>query len=116
MNRYATDVRNDRLHLETDDGWIEIGPMDDIVDLVGGETYAIQYDERQRQMSWLDTDEDGTLTFDVRETLERMDYDQEFVENLVSVDGDATDEAGYPLRASVFADLMTSIWDSKGSL
>lgn len=116
MDRYDTDVRDGVLHLETDDSWIEIGSMADICELVGGESYTIEYDERQRQMSWLDTDEDGTLTFDVPETLERMDFDREFVENVAPVDADRTDDDGYPLRTSVFADLMMDIWDSKGNL
>ncbi|MFC4990272.1 hypothetical protein [Saliphagus infecundisoli] len=115
MKRYETDVRNGVLYLETDDDWIEIGPMDDICELVGGETYTIEYDERQRQVSWLDTD-DGELTFDVRETLADVDYDRDFVENITPIDGEKTDDEGYPMRASVFADLMTDIWDSKGNL
>lgn len=116
MKRYATDVRNDVLYLETDDGWLEIGTMNDICDLVGGETYTLEYDERQRQVGWLDTDDEGKVTFDVPETLERIDFDREFVDNLTGVDGAATDDDGYPLRASVFADLMTTIWDSKGNI
>lgn len=115
MKRYDTDVRSGVLHLETDEGWIEIGSMDDICELVGGETYTIEYDERQRQVSWLDTD-DGELTFDVRETLADVDYDREFVENIAPVDDEKTDEEGYPMRTSVFADMMTDIWDSKGNL
>lgn len=116
MRRYATDVRDEVLYVETDDGWLEVGPLDEICTLVGGETYTIEYDERQRTMDWLDTDAEGKLTFDVRETIQGMDYNEEFVAELAAVDGDATDADGHPLRASVFADLMTSIWDSKGSL
>lgn len=116
MDRYETDVRGGVLHVETDDGWLEVGPMDDVVELVGGETYTLQYDERQRQVGWLDTDEDGTLSFDVRETVAEMSYDDEFVGTIADVDADATDDEGYPMRASVFADLMTTIWDSKGDL
>ncbi|MFP9190169.1 hypothetical protein [Natronosalvus vescus] len=115
MKRYETDLRDDVLFLETDEGWIEVGSMADICELVGGETYTLEYDEHQRTVSWLDTDEDGTLTFDVRETLAEMSYDREFVANIESIDADATD-GEYPLRASVFADLMTTIWDSKGDL
>lgn len=116
MKRYETDLRSGVLYVESDDGWLETGSMDDICELIGGDTYTIEYDERQRQMDWLNTDDEGKFTFDIRETLESMSYDSEFVTNIESVDIDATDEDGYPLRASVFADLMTSIWDSKGNL
>ncbi|WP_207586567.1 hypothetical protein [Halomontanus rarus] len=116
MDRYDTDVRDGVLFLESTDGWLEIGRLDDICELVGGETYTLEYDERQRQVDWLDTDEEGKLSFDVRETLTEMDFNDEFVGNIEPVDADETDEDGYPLRASVFADMMTNIWDSKGDL
>lgn len=116
MERYETDVRGGVLYLEGEEGWLEVGSMDDVVELVGGETYAIQYDERQRTVSWLDVDEDGTLEFDVRDTVRGMSYDREFVDTIAGIDPDGTDDEGYPTRASVFADLMTTIWDSKGDL
>lgn len=101
---------------DADDRWLEIGPMDAIVDLVGGETYELQYDRRQKQVGWLDTDEDGTLSFDVRETVRTTTFDDEFVRNVAGVPADGTTEDGQPQRAAVFADLLTTIWDSKGNL
>ena len=116
MKRYETSIRDDVLYLEGEDGWFEIGPIHDICSLVGGETYTIEYDERQRTVGWLDTDSDGTISFDVRETIAEMDYNDEFVATLEAIESNETDDEGYPLRASVFADLMTEIWNSKGSL
>lgn len=114
VKRYETDIRDDILYLESDDGWFEIGTMDDICELVGGETYTLKYDDRQRSVGWLDTDEAGELTFDVHEVLGDMSYEREFVTNVASTGLDDTDVDGYPLRTSVFADLMIRIWDSKG--
>ncbi|WP_224450366.1 hypothetical protein [Haloprofundus salilacus] len=116
MKRYQTDVRTDDLYIETDDGWLTVGAMDDICELVGGETYSIVYGKRQQAVSWLDTDDEGTLTFDVRETLAEMSYDKEFVSTVADVPITESDDEGYPLRTSVFADLMMRIWDSKGNL
>ncbi|MCO8244803.1 MULTISPECIES: hypothetical protein [unclassified Haladaptatus] len=116
MKRYQTDVRNRTLHIETGDGWMEVGSMDDICELVGGEMYSIEYDERQRAADWSGADEDGTFTFDVPETLSELSYDKEFVANVSSVPLDETDDDGYPLRTSVFADMMMRIWDTKGNL
>ena len=116
MKRDETEIRDGALYLESDDGWIEIGTMDDIYELVGGETYTLEYDDRQRSVGWLDTDDEGRLTFDVREVLADMDYSGDFVANVASTDLDQTDGDGYPLRTSVFADLMMRIWDSKGDL
>jgi hypothetical protein len=116
MRRYKTDVRDGVLYIKTDDGWFKAGQMNDICILIGAETYTIEYDERQRSMEWLNTDSEGRLTFDVHESIAGMDYDEEFVTDLLPVDADATDDEGYPLRASVFADRMTEIWDSRGAL
>lgn len=115
MERYETEIRDDVLYLDSDDGWLEVGPVDDICALLGGETYTIEYDDEERRVPWLETDADGTLTFDVRETLAETSYTREFVQNVESVDPEATD-GEYGLRASVFADLMDAIWSSKGDL
>lgn len=131
MKRYETDVRDGVLYLEapagedrdadsgddeTDDRWLEIGSMDAIVELIGGETYELQYDDRQRAVGWLDADEDGVLSFDVRETIGTTTFDDEFVENVAGAPVEKTNEEGYAQRAAVFADLLTTIWDSKGNL
>ncbi len=115
MKRNETEIRDDVFYLESDDGWIEVGPIDQICELIGGETYVLEYDERQRTVAWLNTYEHGRLRFDVRDTIEQMSYDREFVSNIASIDQDDMD-GEYPLRASVFADLMVSIWESKGDL
>jgi len=115
VKRYETDVRDGVLHLEGREGWLEIGPMDDVCDLVGGETYTLEYDRRQRQVSWLDTDEDGRLTFEVRETIRETTFDEEFVDRIADVEPGTTDD-GYPARAAAFADAITTIWDAKGQL
>lgn len=127
MKRYETAAIEGTLYLEAPDGaeghpeadpdgWLEIGPLDAVVDAIGGETYELEYDERQRTVGWLDTDEDGVLSFDVRETLRSVDFDDEFVENVAGVPADETNADGESARAAVFADLVTTIWDSKGNL
>jgi hypothetical protein len=116
MERYETRIENGTFSIEGQSGWLRIGEMETICDLVGGETYTIEYDDKAQTVGWLDTAADGTITFDVRETLAEMSYDEEFVGNLANIDRDATDEEGNLLRASVFANMMTEIWDSKGNL
>ena len=115
MKRYDTAVRNGVFYIETDDGLLEIGTMEDIHRLVG-KTHTIAYDERQRTRDWLDTDSDGRFTFDVRETLLDMDFTNEFVTEFAEIDLDSTDEEGYPLRTAAFAHRMIAIWDAKGAL
>lgn len=116
MKRYEPVVRNGVLHLETETESVAIGEMESVLSAVGTETYTVEYDDRQQTVAWLDTDEDGRLTFDVAETVTGMTYDEEFTENLRAVEADAVDDDGRPLRVSVFADMITAIWDAKGDL
>lgn len=113
MERHDTRIENGTLFVEVDDEDLEIGEMDAICELLG-ETYTVQYGEDQRKMAWLDTDEDGTLTFDVRETLDDLDYNDAFVEKMAAEPIDRTSADGHPVRTEAFADLMSDLWDSKG--
>lgn len=116
MRRYDTRFDNGTLYVEGPDDWLEIGPISDIQMILGGETYTIEYDERAQATGWLDTDEDGTITFDIRETIEDMSYDEEFVTTLAATPLEQTDSEEYPHRLSLFAEMMQKIWDSKGNL
>lgn len=115
MQRYETKIEDDVLYVESDDGWLEVGAIGDILDLVGGEEYRIQYDRQQAAYAeWLDTDEDNVLTIDVRETLADMSYPAQFVTALG--ERDARRNGGPSERTRYFADIMTDIWESKGDL
>lgn len=123
VKRYETDVRDGVLYLEaptdrTADGdeWLEIGELDDVVDLIGGEEYVLEYTDRQSAVGWLDTDENGRLTFDVRETIQTTDFDDEFVDVVAGTPAEESTDGGHPKRVATFADLLTSIWDAKGDL
>ncbi|RQG97951.1 hypothetical protein [Natrarchaeobius chitinivorans] len=114
--RYGATVDDGWLYLEGDDERLEIGSMETVIELFGGETYTIEYEPQQSGAAWLATDEDDTITFDVRETLVDWAYTEEFVANVEACSLEETDGDGYPLRASVFVDVVTSIWDAKGNL
>ena len=115
MRRYDTRVENGTLFLESDGEDVEIGRMDDVCEMLG-ETYTLEYDEKAQTVGWLRTDDDGTITFDVRDTIEDMDYDETFVDRMRDESVDQTNEDGYPERTAAFADLMREIWDSKGNV
>lgn len=115
MKRYATKIEAGTIHVECDDGWLEVGTTDDLVDLVGGETYEIEYDpDVGAAYDWLDTDDEGRMTFDVLEVVESMSYPEEFVAHIEGTPMDPVD--GYPRRTAFFADMLTRIWDTKGDL
>lgn len=116
MERYATRIEDETLFIEVGDRDLEIGSLTDICEIVGGETYTIEYDTKAQATSWISTDDDGTLTFDVRETVTEMEYNETIVEKVADQPIDVTDEDGYPVRTVRFAELMQEIWDSKGAV
>ncbi len=116
--RYGARVVDGTLSLdgENEGDSLDIGPIDDVIDLIGGETYTLEYTAREGAVSWLETDDDDTLTLDVRAELTDWAYTPEFVATLENCSLEETGEHGYPVRTEVFADLVTEIWDSKGNL
>jgi len=114
--RRGAKVESGTLYLESEDDWIEIGSMDAVVELIGGEVYTLEYTDRQSAADWLPTDEDNTLTIDVREELADWGYTDEFVGNVAGSPLDETGESGHPVRTEVFVDMVTAIWDAKGNL
>jgi DNA-dependent RNA polymerase auxiliary subunit epsilon len=116
MERHETRIDDETLFIEVGQESLEIGAISDICAIVGGDTYSIEYDERQQATAWLSTDEDGTITFDVRDTLAEMDYNDAFVEKIEDQPLDETTEDGHPVRTEKFAELMQAIWDSKGTI
>jgi len=117
MERYATKIEDGTVYIEGVEGWMEVGPLATIFDIVGGETYTIQYDREQSiAYDWLQTDDDHTLSFDVEGTIEDMTYPEQFVEELQTKSMETDAGAGVPERTEYFAELMVDIWDGKGSL
>lgn len=114
--RYGARVADGTLYLERGTHSLEIGQMAAIVELIGGETYTLEYTAQQGAVSWLETDDDDTLTLDVREELIGWAYTPELVTNLEDCSLEKTGNHGYPLRTEVFVDLVTDIWDSKGNV
>lgn len=76
---------------------------------IEGETYTLEYTPRQSAVSWLATDDDDTITIDVRWELADWVYTDEFVRNVEQCSLERTGEHGYPVRTEVFADLVTDI-------
>lgn len=117
MDRYDTRIdADDTLYVESGEGELEVGDMSDVCEILGGDTYTLEYDEKARATGWLRTDEDGTISFDVRETIDEMDFDERFVRKLADAAIDRETPEGYPERTARFAELMREIWDSKGAV
>lgn len=115
-NRYEAMIDAGTLYIEGERGRFEIGPIDGIVNLLGGETYTLEYTDRQSAAAWLATDEENTISFDVRETLEDWGYTDELVSIVKETPLEEDGESGYPIRTEVFVDQVRTIWDAKGDI
>ena len=115
MTRYEPECRDGALFLVGDDDGdrVEVGAVDDVVAAAGGETYTITYDERQRTQPWLDTDDEGRLDVDVRETATTLTHTEELVADLREHDM-GTERYGLPTRTVVFADHLVGILERQG--
>ena len=117
MKRYETKIDEGVVYVETPSDWLAIGSLADIYELAGGETYAISYDDEQIAFAeWLETDEEGTMTIDIRETIDAMTYPEPFVTKLADRSEMPVENDEFPERTAYFVDVMTDIWDSKGNL
>jgi hypothetical protein len=113
MKRYEPEVRDGTLVLVADDDELEVGGLDRIVDAVGGGTYTITYTDEQRAQPWLDTDDEGRLEIDVRDTVTSMTHRAEFVDRLRAFDM-STDRYGLPERTVEFANEFVDILEEQG--
>jgi hypothetical protein len=112
MQRYEPECVDGDLFLVADEDRLEVGAVDDVVDAVGGETYVIEYDERQRTQPWLD-DDDGILEIDVRETATSLNHTPETVSDLREYDM-GTEKYGLPARTVEFANRLVDILERQG--
>ena len=112
MQRYEPECANGTLFLVAGDDRIEVGAIDDVVDAMGGDTYSIQYDEKQRTQPWLETD-DGRLDIDVRETVTSLPFTPEQVSELREYDM-GTDRYGLPARTYEYANMLVDVLDQQG--
>lgn len=101
MRRFETRIEDGIFAVEGHEGWLTVGPMDAIVEDLG-EVYEVEYPPEHGAMPWLET-KDGTLEIPVRSTLQRISFDEKFVDHLA-----ATPEAD---RLAFFTDMIASIWD-----
>lgn len=99
--RYVTTVEDGTVYIEADVGRIEVGSVETIIDLVGGHSWTITYDDWERSHYDLDTSDEG-LTVDVIDTIEAMTFDASFVETLKAQPGDAVGDDAVTPRLGLF--------------
>lgn len=105
---FETRIEDGILLLENEQGRLEVGPVDAVVDAVGGETYVVEYDARTASVyDWLDEDS-TTVEIDVRETLASYVIPTSDVRTLAEIPLEGTPET---TRPACLADILTTIWE-----
>ncbi|SEP13696.1 hypothetical protein SAMN05216388_103628 [Halorientalis persicus] len=82
MRRHETTVEDETVYVETDDGRVEVGALDRIVDAVGGHAWTIEYSDWEKEYyDDLDTSDEGMIV-DVVDMTEALTHGESFVEML----------------------------------
>lgn len=112
MTRYEPNCIDGTLFLVAGDDQVEIGSVDDVVAAVGGDTYVLEYDRKQRTQPWLET-EDGALEISVRKKVTTLPHTDEVVSELREYDM-GTERYGIPTRTVKFADRFVDTLEQQG--
>ncbi|GGK61955.1 hypothetical protein GCM10009067_13030 [Haloarcula sebkhae] len=84
MDRYETFVEDGTVYVGSDDGPLEVAPLEDIVAAAGGPAWTITYSEAEKERyAGMDTSDEG-LVVDVVDMLHAMTHSQRFVDTLAA--------------------------------
>ncbi|MFB6309896.1 MAG: hypothetical protein ABEH64_01810 [Salinirussus sp.] len=88
MVRYETHVEEGTVYVGTPDGPLEVGAVDDVLDVVGGPAWRIQYSDAADELG-VDTSDEG-LVVDVVDMMQAMTHSERFVETLAAQPAEPT--------------------------
>ncbi|MFB6165827.1 MAG: hypothetical protein ABEJ31_11770 [Haloarculaceae archaeon] len=104
MQGYRTVVEDGVVYVEGSERRVEVGPLDSVIDAVGGHAWTIHYADWEREYyDELDTSDEG-LTVDVVDMMTAMTHARSFVDALAAhpADPPAEDAAALPPRLGLF--------------
>lgn len=102
MVRYETVIRDETVYVGSDDGLIEVGSLDDVLEVVGGPSWEISYSEEVRERHpGLDTSDEG-LIVDVVDIMNTMTHSKRFVEMLSAQPLETADDDEVSPRLGLF--------------
>ena len=102
MNRYETYVEDGTIYVGSDDGPLEVGPLDEAIDVVGGPSWTITYpSEVKERHPGMDTSDEG-LTVDVVDIIHAMTHSRRFVETLAAQPVEPADSDDISPRLGLF--------------
>lgn len=103
MSRFETHVEDGTVYVGTPDGPLEVGPVADVLDVVGGPAWTISYSEETKERHpGMDTSDEG-LVVDVVDMMAAMTHSERFVETLSAQPGEPTDDDEVSPRLGLFA-------------
>lgn len=102
MTRYETYVDGDTVYVGSDDGYVEVGDVADILDVVGGPAWTITYTEGEKERNpAMDTSDEG-LTVDVVDMIQAMTHGEKFVQTLAAHPVEASNSDEISPRTGLF--------------
>ena len=102
MARFETHVEDGTIYVGTPDGPLEVGALDDALDVVGGPAWTISYsDEAKERHPGMDTSDEG-LVVDVADMMQAMTHSERFVETLSAQPAEPTAEDDISPRLGLF--------------
>lgn len=114
--RHESIIEEETLYLEVEQNLLEVGEIGDVIELIGGGEYDIKYTNREAAPTWLRTNEDNSVSFNVRDTIQDLTFTTDFVTTLKNCPIDEQGVDGCPKRTELFAELLVEIWNSKGNI
>lgn len=111
MSRYETFIEDRTIYVGSDDGPLEVGRLDDAIEVVGGPSWTISYSEEfKRRHPDMDTSDEG-LTVDVADMINAMTHSEQFVEALAAQPAEAPTDDISP-RLGLFVGKLLENLDS----
>lgn len=105
MTRYETIVEDGTVYVESDGDRVEVGSVEDVLELVGGPSWTISYTpEEKKRHPEMDTSDEG-LTVDVVDMMAAMTHGEQYVRALAAhpVDAPSDDPNAISPRLGLFA-------------
>jgi hypothetical protein len=103
MARFETRIENETVYVGTPDGPLKVGGLDQLLDVVGGPSWRIEYsDAAKDRHPGMDTSDEG-IVVDVADMMQAMTHSERFVETLAALPAEPTEGDDVSPRVGLFA-------------
>ncbi|WP_225334286.1 hypothetical protein [Halomicrobium urmianum] len=102
MPRYGTFVEGGAVYVESGDGAVEVGSLDEVIEGVGGPAWTISYTAAEKRRYPEEVTADEGLTVDVVDMMRTMTHGERFVATLAACPAEASGDAVLSPRMGLF--------------